>query len=50
MAKIIANVDIKNKDVIKSIEAPYSSKGGLAVLFGNLAPEGAIVKNCRSKS
>jgi len=40
----IANSLIKNKDVIKSIEDPYSSKGGLAVLFGNLAPEGSIVK------
>ena len=40
----IANSSIKNTEVIKSIEAPYSSKGGLAVLFGNLAPEGSIVK------
>ena len=40
----IKNSQIKNKNVIKSIESPYSSKGGLAVLFGNLAPEGSIVK------
>ena len=31
-------------DVIRSIDNPYSPTGGLAVLFGNLAPEGAVVK------
>lgn len=30
--------------VIRPVEDPYSETGGLAVLFGNLAPEGAIVK------
>ena len=30
--------------VIRSAETPYSKDGGLAVLFGNLAPEGSIVK------
>ncbi|MBU0476071.1 MAG: dihydroxy-acid dehydratase [Bacteroidetes bacterium] len=40
----IAKSEVKNREVIKSIDAPYSSKGGLAVLFGNLAPEGSIVK------
>ncbi len=40
----IAKSEVKNREVIKSIDAPYSNKGGLAVLFGNLAPEGSIVK------
>jgi dihydroxy-acid dehydratase len=40
----IANVSSKKHEVIKSIEAPYSKTGGLAVLFGSLAPEGAAVK------
>lgn len=31
-------------DVIRPVEAPYSPDGGLCVLFGNLAPEGAVVK------
>jgi dihydroxy-acid dehydratase len=31
-------------DVIKTVENPYSKTGGLAVLFGNLAPKGGIVK------
>ena len=31
-------------DVIKTVKQPYSARGGLAVLFGNLAPDGAVVK------
>ena len=31
-------------EVIKTVDAPYSPTGGLAILFGNLAPEGAVVK------
>jgi dihydroxy-acid dehydratase len=31
-------------DVIRTIEKPFSQTGGLAVLFGNLAPKGAVVK------
>jgi dihydroxy-acid dehydratase len=34
----------RNPEVIRSIEEPYHPAGGLAVLFGNLAPEGAVVK------
>ena len=33
-----------NHEVIKDIDAPYSKTGGLAVLFGSLAPNGAAVK------
>ena len=35
---------IINPEVIRSMERPYHPTGGLAVLFGNLAPEGAVVK------
>jgi dihydroxy-acid dehydratase len=35
---------ILNPEVIRPIEKPYHPTGGLAVLFGNLAPEGAVVK------
>jgi dihydroxy-acid dehydratase len=31
-------------DVIRSVENPVSSKGGTAILYGNLAPEGAVIK------
>ncbi len=33
-----------DRGVIKSVDAPYSPRGGLAVLTGSLAPDGAIVK------
>jgi len=33
-----------DRSVIRSGDAPYSATGGLAVLFGNLAPDGAVVK------
>jgi dihydroxy-acid dehydratase len=35
---------VLNSDVIRPIERPYHPTGGLIVLFGNLAPEGAVVK------
>lgn len=40
----IANTPVKDHNVIRSIDDPYSPTGGLAILFGNLAPEGAVVK------
>jgi dihydroxy-acid dehydratase len=30
--------------IIRTVDAPYSATGGLAVLYGNLAPDGAVVK------
>jgi len=35
---------IVNPEVIRPLEKPYHATGGLGVLFGNLAPEGAVVK------
>jgi len=35
---------VRKHEVIRPISDPYSSTGGLAVLFGNLAPDGAVVK------
>ena len=40
----IAEAENKDPEVIHSLENPYSERGGLAVLFGNLAPDGAIIK------
>lgn len=40
----LAAVRNQDPDVIRSVEAPYHEQGGLAVLFGNLAPEGCVVK------
>jgi len=44
ISEIIAKTYLKDGDVIRSLENAHSSKGGIAVLFGNLAPEGAVVK------
>jgi dihydroxy-acid dehydratase len=41
----IAEAKNKNKEVIRPLSSPHSAKGGLSVLFGNLAPEGAVVKS-----
>ncbi|MBP9004495.1 MAG: dihydroxy-acid dehydratase [Candidatus Hydrogenedentes bacterium] len=34
----------RDPEVIRTLENAYSQTGGLAILFGNLAPEGAVVK------
>ena len=39
-----ADAEIKNPDVIHPLENPYSKTGGLAILKGNLAPSGSVVK------
>lgn len=44
MKESIAESDIKDSNVIRPIDNPYSQTGGLAVLFGNLAPLGGVVK------
>jgi dihydroxy-acid dehydratase len=41
----IAGAEIADAKIIHALDAPYSEDGGLAVLFGNLAPEGAVVKS-----
>ncbi len=35
---------VLNTDVIRSLKNPYSQQGGIAILRGNLAPDGAVVK------
>ncbi|WP_226526985.1 dihydroxy-acid dehydratase [Metabacillus niabensis] len=40
----IAGCEVKDHEVIRPIDNPHTEKGGLAVLFGNLAPDGAIIK------
>ena len=39
-----SDYELVDRKVVKSGSAPYSPTGGLAILFGNLAPEGAVVK------
>src|SRR5690606_21572244 len=40
----IEGAEIRDPEVIRPLENAYSERGGLAILFGNLAPDGAVVK------
>jgi dihydroxy-acid dehydratase len=44
IAENVTGHEIKDTSVIHTIDNPYSQVGGLAVLYGNLAPEGSIIK------
>jgi len=39
-----AGATIRDTEVIHTCENPHSARGGLAILFGNLAPNGAVIK------
>jgi dihydroxy-acid dehydratase len=40
----VARSQVTDRGVIRPLERPYHKQGGLAVLFGNLAPSGCVVK------
>ncbi len=40
----IAGIEIREPEVIRPLNNPHSSTGGLSILFGNLAPNGSVVK------
>ncbi len=44
VAQIIAGSGVVDSEVIHSVANAYSAKGGIAILFGNLAPGGGVVK------
>jgi dihydroxy-acid dehydratase len=44
VGQIAEGARIRRRDVVREIDNPYDSEGGLALLYGNLAPEGAVVK------
>ncbi len=44
MAEAVKNAKIRNSTVIHSVKEPYSKTGGIAILKGNIAPDGAVVK------
>ncbi|HEX7364851.1 MAG TPA: dihydroxy-acid dehydratase [Dehalococcoidia bacterium] len=45
MSTVIKTGKVTDRSVIRSTSRPFSKTGGLAILFGNLAPEGAVVKS-----
>jgi dihydroxy-acid dehydratase len=44
IAENVTGHEIKDHNVIHAIDNPYSERGGLAILYGNLAPEGSVIK------
>ena len=44
IAENVANAVVRDANVIRTFEEPYSPEGGLAILYGNLAPKGAVIK------
>ena len=44
LGESIQGCDIKDEEVIRRYDNAHSKRGGLAILFGNLAPKGAVVK------
>lgn len=44
IARNVEKVEVLDPEVIRSVAKPYRPQGGLAVLFGNIAPDGAVVK------
>jgi len=44
VADILKEAQVRDRTVIRPVGSPHSPEGGLAVLFGSLAPDGAVVK------
>jgi len=45
LSSTFKSAQVRNHEVIRPFSKPYSKTGGLAILFGNLAPGGAVVKS-----
>ena len=44
LGESIQGITIQDLEVVRSLENPHSATGGLSILFGNLAPEGSVIK------
>ena len=44
VADEVQDVQILNRDLIKTLDQPLNAEGGTAILYGNLAPNGAVIK------
>ena len=49
VAERLVGAKITRPDVIRSVEDPYRNTGGIAILYGNLAPDSAVVKESAVK-
>ncbi len=44
LAEDLTGVEIRNRDLVKTMDQPLNPEGGTAILYGNLAPDGAVIK------
>jgi dihydroxy-acid dehydratase len=44
LADDLAAATVRDETVVRPLDTPYSASGGLVILFGSLAPDGAVVK------
>ena len=45
LAENVAEARVSNADVIRSLDDPLADEGGLSIVRGNLAPDGAVIKH-----
>jgi len=45
LGEIIAGAKVKNREIIRPLSQPHAPTGGISILFGNLAPDGSVVKS-----
>jgi len=45
LGRSISGKEIQDKEIIRPLSDPHNEQGGLAILFGNLAPNGSVVKS-----
>jgi len=45
LGEIAKEAKVKNREVIRPLSKPYAPTGGISILFGNLAPDGSVVKS-----
>jgi dihydroxy-acid dehydratase len=45
LGETIAGAEVKNAEIVRPLSQPYAHTGGISILFGNLAPEGSVVKS-----
>jgi len=45
LGEIVREAKVRNREVIHPLSQPYAPTGGIGILFGNLAPDGSVVKS-----
>jgi dihydroxy-acid dehydratase len=50
LGDIAKEAKVENREVIRPLSQPHASTGGISILFGNLAPDGSVVKSAAVSS